>query len=129
MGDVIGDHAEKKAREGDDRYADYGGPVAAKLRTELTGVQAEIAEYKAKVARYEAAAQVGIPLMHADRLRGETPDELAADASQLAKEFGAGRIKSRPTPTVGGGADAADNTSALDPMRLATAVLSRIKGH
>ncbi|MEK2475280.1 hypothetical protein [Streptomyces noursei] len=127
----VREHAERKAREGDERYADYGGPVAAKLRTELADVQKELADYKAQLARYQAASKAGIPLAHADRLKGETPEELEADAASLAKGLGSSRplSKARPAPSVGGGVDAVGDTPSLDPMKLATAVLNRIKSH
>ncbi|MFB7634373.1 hypothetical protein ACFC0M_25970 [Streptomyces sp. NPDC056149] len=128
VSDVVGDHAEKKAREGDERYADYGGPVAAQLRAELADVQSELSASRAKLVRYEAAEKAGIPLAHADRLKGETPEDLAADAAQLAQALAPARplVKSRPKPLVGAGADANGDTQ-LDPMRLATAVIHRFK--
>lgn len=41
-----------------------------------------------KLARYEAAANAGLPIDLAERLQGETPQELEADAKKLIEQFG-----------------------------------------
>lgn len=43
---------------------------------------------ESKLAKYEAAAEAGLPLKYAARLQGATKDELLADAKQLAQDFG-----------------------------------------
>lgn len=73
--------------------------------TELQKLQAELektkAEYKAiqlSEMRRAAAAKVELPAAFADRLRGETPEELEADAKQLLEALPKGAPK---LPAVG----------------------------
>jgi hypothetical protein len=46
--------------------------------------QAELATLKARLARLEAAESAGLPLRLADRLKGDTPETLEADAVAFA---------------------------------------------
>ncbi len=71
------------------------GATEAQLTSKLTAAEqraqtaeaassqstATVGELTGKVQRYEAAAKVGIPLAHAPRLIGSTPEELEADAT------------------------------------------------
>jgi hypothetical protein len=46
--------------------------------------QAELVTLKARLARLEAAEAAGLPLRLADRLKGDTPELLEADAVAFA---------------------------------------------
>lgn len=48
---------------------------------------AEIEAHKAASARLHAAASAGLPVDFADRLKGDKPEEWAADAKTLAEQF------------------------------------------
>jgi hypothetical protein len=74
--------------------------------TELQKAQAKLAEYEAKVKQHErkeaqtaAAVKAGLPAAFADRLKGETPEELEADAKQLLEALPKADVK-KPTPTI-----------------------------
>ena len=71
--------------------------------TDLQKAQAKLAEYEAKTKAYEfeklqaaAAAKAGLPAAYADRLRGETPEELEADAKLLLEAMPKAAAKSTP---------------------------------
>lgn len=130
----VRDHAEKKAREGDERYVDYGGPIAAKLRNELAAARKELDQHRATMARYDAAEKAGIPIAHADRLKGDTVEALAADAAEFAKSLALPKNQNRPSaaprrpvPKVGGGIDAHPDVS-ISPIALASAIVQRFRG-
>jgi hypothetical protein len=54
-----------------------------KLQAELEKTKAEAKALQLKEMRRSAAAKVELPLVFADRLRGETPEELEADAKEI----------------------------------------------
>ena len=60
----------------------------ATLTAERDAVTAERDALKLGAARYVVAAESGIPLEHAHRLNGSTPEELAADAPVLLDLLG-----------------------------------------
>lgn len=71
------------------------GQEAKALRRSLTRKNKENETLRAraktaegKLARYEAAANAGLPIDLAGRLQGETPQELEADAKKLIEQFG-----------------------------------------
>lgn len=71
--------AEARLREIDD---------ATKTEAEKALQRAEEAEARAaELERRDVARDAGLPVSWADRLRGDSRDELLADAQQLAKEF------------------------------------------
>lgn len=54
----------------------------------LQTAQAAVADSALRLARYEVAAEKGIPLNLAGRLQGATREELSADADKLKADFG-----------------------------------------
>lgn len=59
-----------------------------KLQRERDELSQKLPTLEAKLARYEIAAEAGLPLNLAARLQGSTKEELAADASALKQQFG-----------------------------------------
>lgn len=55
---------------------------------EAAEAKREAAEAKAKLLRFEVAAEKGIPAKHAHRLVGTTKEELETDAEELKKSLG-----------------------------------------
>jgi hypothetical protein len=76
----------------------------------LAEAQQRASAAETRAAKYDAAANAGLPLELAPRLVGSTPEELAADAVSLKAQLGAtpaGTPKPgnpRPDPSQGGGA-------------------------
>lgn len=54
-----------------------------KLQVQLEKAQAELKEARLTELRQQIAAKVDLPLIFADRLHGETPEELEADAKKI----------------------------------------------
>ena len=67
---------EKQVEELNGKYADYDN--------NLGQLQSKVKEYEVNTLKTRIAIQVGIPVQYADRLRGETEEELKADAELLA---------------------------------------------
>ena len=87
--------AERQARELDD---------AKKNAEQAAGL----------VARYEAAETAGLPLSMAKRLIGATPEELAADAAQLAQTLAAQPSGTpREDPSQGAGNNGSGRTTSV----------------
>ncbi|MFJ1704494.1 MULTISPECIES: DUF4355 domain-containing protein [unclassified Kitasatospora] len=94
--------------------------------------EAELADLRAAQTRAKVATEHGLPAALADRLKGATAEELAADAKALAdllKGAATPNLRTRPTPTVPtGGAVDNGTTGDIDPMKLAATVLARRLG-
>lgn len=84
----------KELEEKNSKYSEYEAKIKAeeeaKKSTEerfadLSSTNKELAR---KVALYEVASQTGLTPAQAARLRGDTPEELLADAEQLKKDLG-----------------------------------------
>lgn len=93
--------------------------------------EAELADLRAAQTRAKVAADHGLPAVLADRLRGDTAENLAVDAKALAEllKGTAPNLRTRPTPTVPtGGAVDNGTTGDIDPMKLAATVLARRLG-
>lgn len=71
--------AEQKKRE------DAELTELERLKKENAEIVAENAKTKADLLRRDVIAETGLPAMFADRLKGETREELLADAQELAK--------------------------------------------
>jgi dsDNA-specific endonuclease/ATPase MutS2 len=54
-----------------------------KLKKSLTDAEAKMKAYESQQLRRAAADKVGLPSVFADRLKGETPEELEADAKAI----------------------------------------------
>jgi len=73
--------AEKKQRE------DAELSEAERLKKENAELKAQNAKATADLLRREIIAETGLPATFADRLKGETREELLADAEELAKNL------------------------------------------
>lgn len=71
--------AEEKKR------ADAELSETERLKKENDEIKAENAKTKADLLRRDVIAETGLPATFADRLKGETKEELLADAQELAK--------------------------------------------
>lgn len=74
---------ETKVREFEDRDKTEG-QRAAERQQQLERENAELSAYRARV---EVARQKGLPLEWADRLRGQSTEELEKDADELSKQL------------------------------------------
>lgn len=82
--------ARKRAEDAEAKVKDFED--ADKSDKEKLEAKADDAESRAKTAeakalRYEVAGAKDLPLKWADRLRGDTKEELEADADELLKEI------------------------------------------
>jgi hypothetical protein len=89
----------------------------------------ELTEAVSKVRRYEAAERAGIPLAHAHRLRGDSAEDLDADAAAFARTLAAGKpdLRRRPQPLGAGGTQGGEG-DGVDLVKLAAALLKRRHG-
>lgn len=127
------------AQEADDDWSDpergreakrKANQEAKKLRAEIDNLRAQLqqrvdpeeskaaialveAESARNVARIRYGHQYGLPEAVADRLQGETPEEIEADAKALAVHFGVTAGLGR------GGLDPTDTPEETDPRKLA----------
>lgn len=108
LDEIIGSRVARAERLAAEKYADYDelksqnadkdkqiAALSSKLdeqNTKKSEYDKQIADLSAKVKEYEAASvktriahEVGLPYELANRLRGETEDEIRADAQELAK--------------------------------------------
>ena len=75
---------------------------ADKLAADLAAMQAQVKEQQLAVLRHKVASEKALPAALIDRLRGETLEEIAADADELLKAI------PRPNaPNLNGGAQGA----------------------
>ena len=96
--------AERKARKAAEKHADALEARLAELQTRAAN-QASVAsvhmaalEARARRAdQFQAAIGAGLPLGLADRIRGDTLDEMTADARYLAAGLGIDHGDSDPT--------------------------------
>lgn len=91
--------AEDRAKEAEARVKAFEDAQKTQEQRDTERREAqekESRENSIKVLKYEAAEQTGIPLKAAMRLKGETLEELVADAEEL-KELGIG-TPATPTP-------------------------------
>lgn len=64
--------------------------LVAKLRkknTENQKLRARATEAESKLMRFEVASELGLPLYLAERLKGDTPDELKKDAEEFLQHI------------------------------------------
>lgn len=73
------EEAERKAAEEQGKFKELYDAAQAKL----AGAEAKTRELELTQARRAAAEKVGLPAALADRLRGETPEEMEADAKAV----------------------------------------------
>ena len=79
--------AEEKARRLDELEG-ASKSEQQKAADRIAQLEAELAKSAGKAARIEAALEAGLPFRMANRLQGDTAEELLADAKALAEELG-----------------------------------------
>lgn len=93
--------AEKAAREAQAKvkqYEDAGKSELEKAQTTAADAAKDAETARGELARLRAALKAGLDPELADRLKGSTPDELAADAASLAEKFGKAATGSATPP-------------------------------
>jgi hypothetical protein len=78
--------AEKAARDAQARiqqFEDQGKSDLEKATEKAGTLEQRATKAEARIARWEAARDAGLPLELADRLQGDTPEQLAEDAERL----------------------------------------------
>lgn len=101
-----------------------------RLRETVEAANKRADEAEAKALRAEIAAEKGLSLSQAKRLIGSTREELEADADELLEAFKPSDDKRddksrRPQERLRPGASNEDDEGAVDPKKVADAVLSR----
>jgi chromosome segregation ATPase len=87
-----------------------------RIKAELEQTQKELKQTQRAILQRTVADETGLPAVFADRLRGETPDELRQDAEALLKS-----IPKQPKPqpgTTNPGSGRAGETDAQRRVRL-----------
>lgn len=81
----------------------------ANVDKEMDSMRSEINRYKTDLVKTDIAKEVGIPYEMRDRLRGETADEIRADAEALKKLMPIPSAPARMSEPVKGSEDALEN--------------------
>lgn len=89
-----------------------------KTRKAAADATARLAEYEKRSMRQEAALAAGLAVEDVDRLRGDTPEELLADAKSLAERLSA-RTTATPKPDLSQGAKGTALALNGDPLEQA----------
>ena len=92
-----------------------------RLKKEYEEIKAEYTKTKADLWRSEAATAAGIPKM-ADRLKGETKDEMLADAQELAKSLPQLKVAPKLQPTNPGNTQTVSSEAQLRQLLSGNAV-------
>ena len=91
------------------------------LKKKYEEIKAEYTKTKADLWRSEAATAAGIPQM-ADRLKGETKDEMLADAMELAKSLPQLKVAPKLQPTNPGNTQTVSSEAQLRQLLSGNAV-------
>lgn len=118
--------AARKLAELEDRDKSAADKAAEQSAAAIA--RAEKAERE--LVRLRVASEKGLTPAQAKRLVGNTEDELAADADELLADLKpsappAAAATRRPTETLSGGGDPAQQPEELDPDKLAAAVTAQ----
>ena len=106
--------AERAARAEAERRATAAEAEVERQARELDDAKKNAEQAAGLVARYEAAETAGLPLSMAKRLIGATPEELAADAAQLAQTLAAQPSGTpRADPSQGAGNTGSGRTTSV----------------
>ena len=109
--------AEKRATAAEaevEKYRKANETEAERQARELDDAKKNAEQAAGLVARYEAAETAGLPLSMAKRLIGATPEELAADAAQLAQTLAAQPSGTpREDPSQGAGNTGSGRTTSV----------------
>lgn len=92
---------------------------------ELESLRKQVAEFQSEKLRSEVAAAKGVPLHLASRLRGETKEELEADADELMAALKPAQVPSERPEPVGGGNPATADEAGFDASALAEKLRGR----
>ena len=105
----------RKATEAEvEKYREATETEAERQARELDDAKKNAEQAAGLVARYEAAETAGLPLSMAKRLIGATPEELAADAAQLAQTLAAQPSGTpRADPSQGAGNTGSGRTTSV----------------
>ena len=106
--------AERAARAEAEQRATAAEAEVERQARELDDAKKNAEQAAGLVARYEAAETAGLPLSMAKRLIGATPEELAADAAQLAQTLAAQPSGTpRADPSQGAGNTGSGRTTSV----------------
>ena len=100
--------------------------AAEEKATTATDAEARAVEAETRLMRVQEAYKLGLPLELADRLRGDTPEEVAQDAETLLALFEPKqqpKLTNRPKPKLVGGAQ-----PEQDPELDADAIVAKALG-
>lgn len=121
----ISDAVAVAVAENEKKYEGYSSPedVAALTKERddsknaADALSAENKSYKLSAMKMKAANEKGIPFELAEKLSGETEEEINRDAESFAKYFNAPKYK--PTPRFSGesGTVSGTNAAMLDALR------------
>jgi hypothetical protein len=104
----------------------------ADAESRAAAAEARLAELQATADRARVAAENGLPAFLVDRLKGDTPEEMEADAKALAESLkgtATANLRTKPVATVqGGGAAESNDPGEIDPVKLAAKILARRNG-
>lgn len=98
---LAADRARKAAEARAKQYEDRDKTEAQRLEERATAAESRLGPIEQENARLRVALSKGLPADLVDRLRGQTPEELSADADALLALVGPTR--SPVPPTFGGG--------------------------
>jgi hypothetical protein len=109
---------ESKIKE----YEDKGKTEAEKEAERLASLEKSNTENAAKAERYEVAAEVGLPLKLASRIRGGDHDAMVADAKEILSFANINNGPKKPKPDMSQG-----NGGALKPKNLEESIKAHYK--
>lgn len=92
---------------------------------ELESLRKQVAEFQSEKLRSDVAAAKGVPPHLASRLRGETKEELEADADELLAALKPAKVPSERPEPVGGGNPATADDAGFDASALAEKLRGR----
>jgi hypothetical protein len=95
-------------------FEDRDKTEAQKLAERAAAAEKQAAEAQAELMRYRVAADKKLPAELAARLRGSTPEEMAADADELLSLLAAQR--QRQTPSYDGGVRQTSRPTSMNDL-------------
>ncbi|MEU1919352.1 hypothetical protein ABZ742_04165 [Streptomyces albogriseolus] len=100
-------------------FEDRDKTEAQKLAERATAAEKQAADAQAELMRYRVAADKKLPAELAARLRGSTPEEMAADADELLSLLNA--QQQRQTPSYDGGVRQSARPASMNDLIRQTA--------
>lgn len=80
--------AERKLKEAQEASEREKLSEKQRLEKERDDAKAEAAKEKVEAMRFRIGLKAGVPVDHLDRIRGETEEDIKADAEEYAKSLG-----------------------------------------